>query len=156
VPDRTEASIGKTGSRDDEQLKKKASYYLQNYVWMAAKLGIGTSVSTSATLDGYPGFILDFSATQRDLANIHGVLGLMLTLWGKVVPLSCSSDHASSPELQVVREGDYVGTSAEVKIERPEGRPDFSQLILVMPGSATGNMSGRYAAMGRRRRRHRT
>jgi hypothetical protein len=34
------------------------------------------------------------------LANIHGVLGLMLTPWGKVVPVSCSWDHSSSAELQ--------------------------------------------------------
>jgi hypothetical protein len=27
-------------------------------------------------------------------------LGLMLTPWGKVVPVSCSSDHAPSAELQ--------------------------------------------------------
>jgi hypothetical protein len=85
---------------DDEQRKKQASYYLENYLWMAAKSGIGTSVSRSARLDGYPGLITDFSATQRDLANIHSVLGLMLTPWGTVVPLSCTSDHASSPELQ--------------------------------------------------------
>lgn len=66
---------------------------------MAAKPGIGTSFS-NATLDGYPGLVTEFSATQRDLANIHGVLGLVLTPWGKVVPVSCSSDHAWSPQLQ--------------------------------------------------------
>jgi hypothetical protein len=88
-----------SGLTEDEQLKKQANYYLENYVWMAAKPGIGTNFS-SATLDGYPGLITDFSATQRDLADIHGVLGLMLTPWGKVVPVSCSSDHASSAQLQ--------------------------------------------------------
>jgi hypothetical protein len=72
-------------------------------VWMAAKPGIATNFN-SATLDGYPGLITDFSATQRDLANIHGVLALSLTPWGKVVPVSCSSDHASSPQLQSVCE----------------------------------------------------
>jgi len=87
------------GLTEDEELKKQANYYLENYVWLAAKPGIGTNF-TSATLDGYPGLITDFSATQRDLANIHGVLGLMLTPWGKVVPVSCSSDHAASAELQ--------------------------------------------------------
>jgi hypothetical protein len=92
-----------TGFTEEEQLRKQAKYYLENYVWMAAKPGIGTNFS-SATLDGYPGVITDFSATQRDLANIHGVLGLMLTPWGKVVPLSCSSDQASSPQLQSVCE----------------------------------------------------
>jgi hypothetical protein len=85
---------------DDEQRKKQASYSLENYLRMASKSGIGTNVSRSANLDGYPGLITDFSATQRDLANIHGVLGLMRTPWGTVVPLSCTSDHASSPELQ--------------------------------------------------------
>jgi hypothetical protein len=85
-----------SGLTEDEQLKKQADYYLENYVWLAAKPGIGTSFN-NATLDGYPGLITDFSATQRDLANIHGVLGLVLTPWGKVVPVSCSSDHASSP-----------------------------------------------------------
>jgi hypothetical protein len=85
---------------DDEQRKKQARYYLEKNVWMAAKSGIGTSVSRRARLDGYPGLITDFSATQRDLANIHGVLGLMLTPWGTIVPFSCTSDHASSPELQ--------------------------------------------------------
>lgn len=84
---------------EDEELKKQANYYLENYVWMAAKPGISTNFS-SATLDGYPGLITDFSATQRDLADIHGVLGLMLTPWGKVVPVSCSSDHAPSAQLQ--------------------------------------------------------
>jgi hypothetical protein len=87
------------GLTEDEELKKQANYYLENYVWLAAKPGIGTSF-TSATLDGYPGLITDFSATQRDLANIHGVLGLMLTPWGKVVPVSCTSDHAWSAEVQ--------------------------------------------------------
>jgi len=87
------------GLTEEEELKKQASYYLENYVWMAAKPGIGTDFS-SATLDGYPGLITDFSATQHDLANIHGVLGLMLTPWGKVVPVSCSSDHAWSAQLQ--------------------------------------------------------
>ena len=87
------------GLTDDEQLKKQANYYLENYVWMAAKPGIGMNFS-SATLDGYPGLVTDFSATQRDLADIHGVLGLVLTPWGKVVPVSCSSDQAWSPQLQ--------------------------------------------------------
>jgi hypothetical protein len=87
------------GLTEDEELKKQANYYLENYVWLAAKPGIGTNF-TSATLDGYPGLITDFNATQRDLADIHGVLGLMLTPWGKVVPVSCTSDHAWSAELQ--------------------------------------------------------
>jgi hypothetical protein len=84
---------------EDEELKKQASYYLENYVWLAAKPGIGANFTT-ATLDGYPALIADFSATQRDLANIHGMLGLLLTPWGKVVPVSCGSDHAPSAKLQ--------------------------------------------------------
>lgn len=91
------------GLTDDEELRKQAEYYLANYVWMAVKPGIGTSFS-SATLDGYPSVMADFNATQRDLANIHGVLGLMLTPWGKVVPVSCSSDHAASTDLQALCE----------------------------------------------------
>jgi hypothetical protein len=91
------------GLTDDEELRKQVEYYLANYVWLAAKPGIGTNFS-SATLDGYPGVIADFSATQRDMANIHGMLGLILTPWGKVVPVSCSSDHGSSAELQAVCE----------------------------------------------------
>jgi len=91
-----------TGLTEDEELRKQAEYYLANYVWMAEKPGIGSSF-TSATLDGYPGLITDFSATQRDLANIHGVLGLMLTPWAKTVPVSCSSDHPSA-ELQALCE----------------------------------------------------
>jgi len=91
------------GLTEDEELKKQANYYLANYVWLAAKPGIGTNFS-GATLDGYPGLITDFKATQRDLADIHGMLGLMLTPWGKVVPVSCSSDHAPSAELQAVCE----------------------------------------------------
>jgi len=88
------------GLTDDEQLQKQAEYYLANYVWMAEKPGIGTSFA-SATLDGYPGLVADFSATQRDMANIHGMLGLILTPWGKTVPVSCSSDHGSA-ELQAL------------------------------------------------------
>ena len=91
------------GLTEEEELKKQANYYLANYVWLAAKPGIGTSFA-GATLDGYPGLITDFSATQRDLADIHGILGLILTPWGKVVPVSCSSDHASSPALQALCE----------------------------------------------------
>ncbi len=91
------------GLTEDEELQKQAEYYLANYVWLAVKPGIGTS-SASATLDGYPGLITDFNATQRDLANIHGVLGLMLTPWAKIVPVSCSSDHAASEELKTVCE----------------------------------------------------
>jgi len=90
------------GLTDDEQLRKQADYYLANYVWLTAKPGIVKSFS-SATLDGYPGMITEFEATQRDLANIHGVLGLLLTPWGKVVPVSCSSDRVS-PEFQVLCE----------------------------------------------------
>jgi hypothetical protein len=101
-----------TGLTEDEELKKQANYYLANYVWLAAKPGIGTSFS-SATLDGYPSLIADFRATQRDLADMHGVLGLMLTPWGKVVPVSCSSDHASSSELQALCE--KVITSATLR-----------------------------------------
>jgi hypothetical protein len=92
-----------SGLTEEEELRKQARYYLANYVWLAVKPGIGTSFA-SATLDGYPGLVTDFSATQRDLANIHGVLGLMLTPWGKAVPISCSSDHAPSPELQALCE----------------------------------------------------
>lgn len=87
------------GLTEEEELRKQAEHYLANYVWMAEKPGIGTSF-TSATLDGYPGLIADFNATQRDMANIHGVLGLLLTPWGKTVPVSCSSDHGSPVELQ--------------------------------------------------------
>jgi hypothetical protein len=87
------------GLTSDEELRNQAEYYLANYIWMAEKPGIGTSFE-SATLDGYPSLVANFSATQRDLANIHGVLGLILTPWGKIVPLSCSSDRAWSPELQ--------------------------------------------------------
>ena len=91
------------GLTEEEELRKQAEYYLASYVWMAEKPGIGSSF-TGATLDGYPGLITDFSATQRDLANIHGVLGLLLTPWGKTVPVSCSSDHAWSTELQATCE----------------------------------------------------
>ncbi|HLZ39847.1 MAG TPA: hypothetical protein VKQ11_02735 [Candidatus Sulfotelmatobacter sp.] len=49
---------------------------------------------------GYPGLITDFDATQPDLTNIHGMLGLMLTPWGKVVPVSRSTDRTRSEELQ--------------------------------------------------------
>ncbi len=91
--------IRSSGLTEDEQLKQQANYYLENYVWLAAKPGIGTNFS-GATLDGYPGLVTEFSATQRDLADIHGVLGLMLTPWGKVVPVSCSSDYPSSSRLQ--------------------------------------------------------
>jgi len=87
------------GLTEEEELQKHAKYYLSNYVWMAVKPGIGTS-STPATIDGYPALITEFSATQRDLANIHGTLGLILTPWGKVVPVSCTSDHAAAAELQ--------------------------------------------------------
>lgn len=87
------------GLTEDEELKKQAHYYLANYVWLASKPGIGSSFS-SATLDGYPALIADFNATRRDLADMHGVLGLMLTPWGKVVPVSCSWDRGSSHEMQ--------------------------------------------------------
>lgn len=91
------------GLTDDEELKKQAEYYLANYVWLAAKPGIATSFA-NATLDGYPGILADFSATQRDMANIHGILGLILTPWGKIVPVSCTSDHALSREVQMLCE----------------------------------------------------
>ena len=87
------------GLTEDEELERQAKYYLSNYVWLAEKPGVGGS-SSSATLDGYPGSMTNFSAAQRDLSNIHGVLGLILTPWGKVVPISCSSDHGSTLEMQ--------------------------------------------------------
>jgi hypothetical protein len=87
------------GLTEEEELKKHAKYYLSNYVWMAIKPGIEAR-SSPATLDGYPGLITEFSATQRDLANMHGVLGLILTPWGKVVPVSCAFDQAPSADLQ--------------------------------------------------------
>ena len=83
------------GLTEDEELEKHAKYYLSNYVWLAEKPGIGAS-SSSVTLDGYPGSMTNFNATQRGLANIRGVLGLILTPWGKVVPISCTSDHGPS------------------------------------------------------------
>jgi hypothetical protein len=92
-----------SGLTEDEELRKQADYYLANYVWLAAKPGIGTNFS-SATLDGYPSLITTFSATQRDLADIHGVLGLMSTPWGKIVPVSCSWDHGSAATLQALCE----------------------------------------------------
>ena len=92
-----------TGLTEDEELKKEANYYLANYVWLAAKPGIGTNFS-NATLDGYPSMVANFSATQRDLADIHGVLGMMLTPWGKVVPVACSWDHGPGAELQALCE----------------------------------------------------
>lgn len=91
------------GLTDDEELKKQAEYYLANYVWMAVKPGIGRTFA-SATLDGYPALITDFSATQRDLADIRGVLGLMLTPWGKTVPVSCTPDRGPDAELRAVCE----------------------------------------------------
>ena len=87
-----------SGLTEEEELRKQADYYLANYVWLAAKPGIMTDFA-GATLDGYPSVIVEFGATQRDLANIHGVLGLMLTPWGKVVPVSCDSDQ-NSPKWQ--------------------------------------------------------
>jgi hypothetical protein len=92
-----------SGLREDEELKKQSEYYVANYVWLAAKPGICTNFS-SATLDGYPGLIAEYHATQRDMANIHGSLGLILTPWGKTVPVSCSSDQAWSNELQATCE----------------------------------------------------
>jgi len=38
------------------------------------------------------------------LSNIHGVLGLILTPWGKVVPISCTSDHGSTAQMQTLCE----------------------------------------------------
>ena len=90
------------GLTEDEELKKQADYYLGNYVWLAAKPGIMVNFA-GATFDGYPSLIAEFSATQRDLANIHGVLGLMLSPWGKVVPVSCSTDQID-PEWQALCE----------------------------------------------------
>ena len=82
------------GLTEDEELERHAKYYLSNYVWLAEKPGIGAS-SSSVTIDGYPGSMTNFDATQRGLANMRGVLGLILTPWGKVVPISCTSDHPS-------------------------------------------------------------
>jgi hypothetical protein len=39
------------------------------------------------------------------------VLGLLLTPWGKVVPVSCSSDHASTAELQTLCENVITSVS---------------------------------------------
>jgi hypothetical protein len=92
-----------SGLTDDEELRKAANYYLANYIWLAAKPGIGANFS-NATLDGYPSLITDFNAAQRDLSDIRGMLGLMLTPWGKTVPVSCSADHVAASELQAVCE----------------------------------------------------
>src|SRR5271166_3119297 len=87
------------GLTDDEELRRQVEYYLANYVWLAEKPGIGKSFA-NATLDGYPSMIADFSATQRDLADMHGLLGVMLTPWGKVVPVSCTWDRGSSADTE--------------------------------------------------------
>jgi hypothetical protein len=81
-----------SGLTEEEELRKQADHYLANYVWLAAKPGIGTNFA-AATFDGYPSSIVEFNATQRDLADIHGMLAVMLTPWGKVVPVSCSTDQ---------------------------------------------------------------
>jgi hypothetical protein len=91
------------GLSEEEELAKQATYYLSNYVWMAVKPGIGTS-SSPATLDGYPASITTFTATRRDLADMRGVLGLIITPWGKVVPISCTPDDASALEQQTLCE----------------------------------------------------
>ena len=95
------------GLTEDEELERHTKYYLSNYVWLAEKPGIGAS-SSSVTLDGYPGSMTNFNATQRGLANMRGVLGLILTPWGKVVPISCTSDrtsdHGSTAEMQTLCE----------------------------------------------------
>ncbi|HUA15479.1 MAG TPA: hypothetical protein VMG31_09285 [Verrucomicrobiae bacterium] len=83
------------GLTEDEELKRQADYYLANYIWLAAKPGIGTSFE-SATFDGYPSLVAEFNATQQDMADMHGLIGLLLTPWGKVVPVSCSSDQPSA------------------------------------------------------------
>jgi hypothetical protein len=98
------------GLTEDEELKKETDYYLANYVWLAAKPGICSNFS-SATLDGYPSMIADFHATQRDMADMHGLLGLMLTPWGKTIPISCSSDHVWSNELQALCEKVITSTT---------------------------------------------
>jgi hypothetical protein len=46
--------------------------------------------------------LVEFDAMQRDLADIHGVLGLMLSPWGKVVPVSCTFDRGSTSEFQAL------------------------------------------------------
>jgi hypothetical protein len=98
------------GLTEEEELKKQIDYYLANYIWLAAKPGICANFS-STTLDGYPSMIANFQATQRDMANVRGVLGLMLTPWGKTVPVSCSSDHAWSNDLQALCEKVITSTT---------------------------------------------
>jgi hypothetical protein len=100
------------GLTDEEELKEATHYYLSNYVWLAVKPGIGTSFS-GATLDGYPGLVTTFRATQRDLADLNGVLGMVLTPWGKVIPVSCESDGARSADLQALCE--KIVTSVSVR-----------------------------------------
>jgi len=79
---------------------------------MAAKPGISTS-SVSTTLDGYSAMITRFSATQRDMATMNGVLGAMLTPWGQAVPVSCTSDRANSVKVQTLCE--QVITSVQLR-----------------------------------------
>jgi len=120
-----------SGLTEDEELKQQANHCLGNYVWLAVKPWIGPNFS-SATLDGYPGLITDFRATQRDLADIHDVLGLMLTPWESCADQLQLRPRAIGGVEIIVREGDHFGELAAVG---EEGRPNSFVSSSVEPAS---------------------
>jgi hypothetical protein len=103
------------GLTADEELEKQTTFVLSNHLWMSNKPGIQLS-SESTFIDGYPARVTTFRGETRDLAEIRGVLAILLSPWGESFPITCSARQRDGSQAQATCER-IIGL---VRLKRPE------------------------------------
>jgi hypothetical protein len=94
-----ELDIHDHGLTVEEELAKQTKYYLANRLWLAA--GPGTTLKQLNTqIDGHPALVADFTAARADSTRMQGILAMLLTEWGKVVPVVCEYDGSDASVLE--------------------------------------------------------
>lgn len=94
-----ELDIHDRGLTVEEELANQTKYYIANRLWLAA--GAGTSLKQLNTeIDGHPALVTDFTATRADSTSMQGSLAMLLTEWGKVVPVVCEYDGSDAAVIE--------------------------------------------------------
>jgi hypothetical protein len=91
------------GLTADEELEKQTDFFLANHLWMSNKPGIQLS-SEGTFVDGYPARVTTFRGETRDLADIRGVLAILLSPWGESFPITCSAKQRDGMHAQTTCE----------------------------------------------------
>jgi hypothetical protein len=93
-----ELDIHDRGLTVEEELAKQTKYYIANRLWLA---GPGTSLKQLNTqIDGHPALVTDFTAARADGTSMQGTLAMLLTEWGKVVPVVCEYDGSDASVIE--------------------------------------------------------